>query len=145
MKLLLIRHGDPDYVHDSLTETGVREAELLAERIAPMDITEYHVSTMGRARQTAEATLRRAGRTAEAHDWMREFHTSIPVDHPGRETRYRIDEFKIWKKEMVDFTSELKACLVGKLDNGRYEFSPDFDKKFDGMDAEVAKLFGCGK
>ncbi len=69
----------------------------------------------------------------------------IPVDHPGRETRYRIDEFKIWKKEMVDFTSELKACLVGKLDNGRYEFSPDFDKKFDGMDAEVAKLFGCGK
>lgn len=83
MKLLLIRHGDPDYAHDSLTEAGVREAELLAERIAPMDVTEYHVSTMGRARQTAEATLRRAGRTAEAHDWMREFHAAIPVNHPG--------------------------------------------------------------
>ena len=29
MKLLLIRHGDPDYTHDSLTEKGQREAELL--------------------------------------------------------------------------------------------------------------------
>ncbi len=27
------------------------------------------------------------------------------------------------------------------LANGRYEFSPDFDKKFDDMDAEVAELF----
>ena len=27
------------------------------------------------------------------------------------------------------------------LAEGRYEFSPDFDKKFDDMDAEVAELF----
>jgi hypothetical protein len=27
------------------------------------------------------------------------------------------------------------------LANGRYEFSPDFDKKFDDMDAEAAELF----
>ena len=68
MKLLLIRHGEPDYAHDCLTETGVREAEALAERIAPMDIDEYHVSTMGRALRTIEPTLRLAGRTAEEHD-----------------------------------------------------------------------------
>ena len=30
MQFLIIRHGDPDYVHDSLTEKGFREAELLA-------------------------------------------------------------------------------------------------------------------
>ena len=35
MKLLLIRHGDPDYERDSLTEKGHKEAALLAERIAP--------------------------------------------------------------------------------------------------------------
>ena len=28
MRLLIIRHGDPDYVRDSLTEKGRREAEL---------------------------------------------------------------------------------------------------------------------
>ncbi len=49
MKLLIIRHGDPDYTIDSLTEKGHREAEMLAERIAPMDIAAYYVSPLGRA------------------------------------------------------------------------------------------------
>ena len=35
MRLILIRHGDPDYVRDSLTEKGFREANLLAERRFP--------------------------------------------------------------------------------------------------------------
>ncbi len=33
MKLLIIRHGDPDYTIDSLTEKGRREAQLLSKRI----------------------------------------------------------------------------------------------------------------
>ena len=32
MRILLIRHGDPDYVNDTLTEKGRREAALLAKR-----------------------------------------------------------------------------------------------------------------
>lgn len=77
MRLLLIRHGDPDYEVDGLTETGKREAALLAERIAPMDISEYYVSTMGRAMETARPTLERAGRTATACDWLREFFIGV--------------------------------------------------------------------
>jgi hypothetical protein len=34
MKLLLIRHGEPDYEHDTLTEKGRREAEYLADMLA---------------------------------------------------------------------------------------------------------------
>ena len=33
MKLLIIRHGDPDYTNDTLTEQGRREAELLSLRM----------------------------------------------------------------------------------------------------------------
>ena len=33
MKLLIVRHGDPDYSIDSLTETGWIEAELLSDRV----------------------------------------------------------------------------------------------------------------
>ena len=33
MRLLFIRHGDPDYEHDSLTPKGEREAELLADKM----------------------------------------------------------------------------------------------------------------
>ena len=73
MRLLFIRHGDPDYAADSLTAAGRREAEFLAERIAPMDIAEYYVSTMGRAIETARPTLERAKRTAAECPWLREF------------------------------------------------------------------------
>ena len=37
MKLLFVRHGDPDYEHDSLTDKGVREADLLAPRLAALE------------------------------------------------------------------------------------------------------------
>ena len=73
MKLLLIRHGDPDYETDSLTPTGQREAELLADRIAPLPVRDYYVSTMGRALATAAPTLERAGREAQRCGWLREF------------------------------------------------------------------------
>lgn len=36
MRILLIRHGDPDYEHDTLTEKGRREAELLAKRASSL-------------------------------------------------------------------------------------------------------------
>ena len=34
MKLLFIRHGDPDYTNDTLTKKGWREAECLAEMLS---------------------------------------------------------------------------------------------------------------
>lgn len=77
MKLLIIRHGDPDYEIDSLTEKGWREAEMLAERIAPMNIKAYYVSPLGRARDTASLTLKKAGREAEILPWAREYNTRI--------------------------------------------------------------------
>lgn len=73
MKLVIIRHGDPDYVKDNLTEKGRREAALLAERISRMDVTEFFVSPMGRAQATAEPTLKKMGRSATTYDWLQEF------------------------------------------------------------------------
>lgn len=53
MELWIIRHGDPDYVHDSLTEKGVREAKLLAERLSKYNISKIYCSPLGRAQKTA--------------------------------------------------------------------------------------------
>ena len=45
MKLLFIRHGDPDYTIDSLTEKGWKEAEFLSEKIAALDVLSLiHIS-----------------------------------------------------------------------------------------------------
>ena len=36
MRLLIVRHADPDYSIDSLTPAGWEEAKLLADRLAPI-------------------------------------------------------------------------------------------------------------
>ena len=46
-KLIIVRHGDPDYEKDSLTEKGFREAELLSDRIAKLDIKKVMIVSFG--------------------------------------------------------------------------------------------------
>ncbi len=73
MKLLIVRHGEPDYSIDSLTEKGWREAHLLADRLCKLDIAAMYVSPLGRAQDTAKPTLERLNRTAETCEFLREF------------------------------------------------------------------------
>lgn len=83
MKLILIRHGDPDYTIDSLTEKGWKEAEYLSERIAKLDVRDFYVSPLDRARDTASLTLKRMNRTATECAWLREF--APRINRPDRE------------------------------------------------------------
>ena len=82
MRLLIVRHGDPDYSIDGLTEKGKREAELLADRLTKERIDYAYCSPLGRARLTAEPTLTRLGMEAEICDWLREF-SYVKIDYPG--------------------------------------------------------------
>ena len=66
MRILFIRHGDPDYVNDTLTEKGRREAAALAERAAALDLGTCFVSPLGR--------------TAVTLDWLREFPAQIDLN-----------------------------------------------------------------
>ena len=80
MKLLIVRHGDPDYTIDSLTEKGWREAEFLSERLTKLEIRDFYVSPLGRAKDTASPTLKKMNRTATECDWLREF--DVLIDRP---------------------------------------------------------------
>lgn len=73
MKMLIVRHADPDYEKDSLTKTGWREAELLAERLSRLDVKAFYVSPLGRAKDTASLTLAKMNREAEELAWLQEF------------------------------------------------------------------------
>lgn len=87
MRLLIIRHGDPDYEKDSLTKRGWREAELLAERLSKLTVEEFYVSPLGRAKDTASLTLKKMNRTAKECQWLREFGARIVrPDRPGEES-----------------------------------------------------------
>lgn len=80
MKLLIVRHGDPNYAIDSLTETGWKEAELLSHRLSKLDIKACYCSPLGRAKNTAAATLMALGMEAEILPWLREF--AVRVNRP---------------------------------------------------------------
>ena len=85
MKLLIIRHADPDYRIDSLTETGWKEAKLLADRLEQTEITEIYCSPLGRAKDTASLTLQRKGMTASELEWLREFRPRMVDPDTGLE------------------------------------------------------------
>ena len=100
MKLLIVRHGDPDYAKDSLTEKGWREARYLSERLIKMGIDDFYVSPLGRARATASFTLDRLGQTAEVKDWLQEFPARI--EEPSRPGEQKI----AWDWLPEDWTTE---------------------------------------
>lgn len=82
MKIIIVRHGDPDYSIDSLTEKGHREAKLLADKMKKIQMDEIYVSPLGRAKDTARYTLDLVGKEAIELDWLREFHA--PIKRPDR-------------------------------------------------------------
>lgn len=86
MKIIIVRHGDPDYEHDYLTEKGFREAELLADRLSKLTVRDFYCSTLGRARATAKVTLDRIGRDATIYDWLREFPGHV-IDEASKKHR----------------------------------------------------------
>ncbi|MBR3718378.1 MAG: histidine phosphatase family protein [Firmicutes bacterium] len=110
MRILIIRHGDPDYSVDGLTERGRHEAELLAEKLKKEPIEAIWCSTMGRAMQTCEPTARALGMTPIYRDWLREVPFPIRFEtypergywfsHPPRAWAELpgIDHVEDWKK-----------------------------------------------
>ena len=122
MRLLIIRHADPDYERDSLTETGFREAELLAQRLSGERIDYFYKSPLGRARDTAAPLLERLGAEAETLDWLQEFdgHIERP-DKPGETSicwdwlpqdwtlDERLYDFDRWLENPVVAAGDVKA------------------------------------
>lgn len=121
MKILIVRHGDPDYSIDSLTPKGWKEAEYLSERLLKLDIREIYVSPLGRAKDTASLTLKKMGRSAIECPWLREFEGHVirpdtgcdsiawdwlPQDWTAEESYYQKD---VWYQ-----TEIMKQGNVGK-------------------------------
>ncbi len=80
MRILMIRHGDPDYEHDTLTEKGHREAALLAETADRLGLGTCYMSPLGRAQHTAAYSLNKTGKTARVLDWLREFPAFVDIN-----------------------------------------------------------------
>ena len=53
MRIIFVRHGHPDYVHDCLTPLGHQHAEAAALRLKDENVSAIYSSTCGRALETA--------------------------------------------------------------------------------------------
>lgn len=73
MNVYIVRHAEPDYARDTLTEKGWREAELLSRHLENIPNGYYYTSPLGRARDTASLTLQKVGAQARVCPWLREF------------------------------------------------------------------------
>ena len=72
MRIVFVRHGEPDYRNDCLTETGKKQALLCAERLREEGISEIWASPLGRAAETAATASCAFGLPVQMLDFMRE-------------------------------------------------------------------------
>ena len=97
MRLLFIRHGDPDYENDRLNETGLKEARALSSLLKGEDLGACYASPLGRAQETAAIALGRAlpgkrgkdaasacGGILTTMDWLQEFPSRVDASRERR-------------------------------------------------------------
>lgn len=131
MRLLIIRHGDPDYALDSVTEKGSREADLLAERLLKLSIDAVYLSPLGRARRTAAPYLKLSGKEAVTLPWLREFYA--PVQDPETNKPRNPWDFKpsYWLRDSRFYDASLWA-RTPVMQTGDVE--AEADRVFQGLD-----------
>ncbi len=72
MLFFYVRHGDPIYSPDSLTELGHQQAEALVSRMEICNPNRIFASSSNRAIQTAEPTAKKLNKEIEVLDWCNE-------------------------------------------------------------------------
>jgi probable phosphoglycerate mutase len=82
MLLYIVRHGDPIYVTDTLTDRGRAQAEAVGQRMADVGINRIFTSPMGRARETAAPACRLLGLEAEVEEWAHEVEEERLTPYP---------------------------------------------------------------
>lgn len=87
MLFFYVRHGEPIYVPDSLTDLGKQQAEALASRMQVCNPDRIFASSSNRAIQTAIPTADKLGKEIEILDWCNE-------DYTGKEFNFEKENYK---------------------------------------------------
>lgn len=82
MLLYIVRHGEPIYETDSLTERGKLQAEAVGKRIADSKISAIYSSPMGRAKMTAAPACRLLELECNIEEWTHEIEDERLTPYP---------------------------------------------------------------
>ena len=93
-----VRHGDPIYDPDSLTELGHKQAAALAKRFSLYGLDEIYASTSNRAQLTAEPTCVALNKQKTLLDWTNEGHAwwefTVQKENGAREWAFCDQRYK---------------------------------------------------
>ncbi|HSM67811.1 MAG TPA: histidine phosphatase family protein [Ilumatobacteraceae bacterium] len=127
MEIVLIRHGQPEWVRDGLavvdpplTDLGRRQAELLAKWMLDEHFDEILVSPLVRARQTAQPLLEAIGRDEVIDPWLEEIRDPLWHGTPAEKAAEAYAELRGRRAEerwhglnggesMRDFVARIRA------------------------------------
>lgn len=127
MEIVLIRHGEPEWVREGLTvvdppltDLGHRQATRLAEALGREHFDEILVSPLVRARQTAAPLLEALGRPEAIDPWLEEIRDPVWHGTPAEKAAEAYAELRGRKAEdrwhglsggesMRDFVGRIRA------------------------------------
>ncbi|NBD27141.1 histidine phosphatase family protein [Paenibacillus glycinis] len=123
MKILLIRHAEPDYPNRTITAPGHLEAQALAEKLAGTRIDRIYCSPLGRAQHTMRYTADALGMTPTTLPWTAELDGWYITEPSGQSTvAWNVDH--TWVREHRPYPSSSDWHERAPFDH------PSFKEKF---------------
>lgn len=120
MLLYIIRHGDPIYVTDTLTERGREQAEAVGLRMAKSGIDRIFTSPMGRARETAAPACRLLGLTPTVEEWTHEIGDErlTPFPDGSRQSITNLPSYAFRQNGAIDLPYDEAFSCPGVAESG---------------------------
>ena len=131
MRILIIRHGEPDYENNTLTPKGFKEAEYLSLKLQNSNITHVYSSPLNRAYLTAKPTAEKINKDITVCDWLTEFQGKVCIDNENRIT---------WNIPPRLWIREDEAFNVNTFHQSKLYSSADMPEKYAYVTKEFDKL-----
>lgn len=151
MLFFYLRHGDPIYNPDSLTELGIQQAEALSKRLALYGLDKIYSSTSNRALMTARPTCDKLGLEPELVDFANEHHAWVDLTVLENDKR----EWIFHNPKTLELLSDESVVCLGhkwyehpefkeyNFKNGMERIAAESDNFFENLGYERIK--GTGK
>lgn len=134
MKLIIVRHGDPNYAIDSLTMKGRREAKLLVKKLVGLNADYFYCSPLGRAKKTASFTMKALKKKYEIKPWLTEFEGRVTEPDGRVEVCWdRLPSY--WTNEDAYYTDKWYETPLMK----EHDVKAKYDAVCNGLDELLAK------
>lgn len=135
MKIVIIRHAEPNYEKNSLTEKGFLEAKILGKYYNSSMFDEVYSSSLPRALLTAEAVIKKE-KPINVVDWLIEFYHPVTLEDGSRHTNWDFTPSYIKKHpEILRDPDYLEAYLPFKSE----KMKEKYDAVIKEFDAVLAK------